>query len=124
MQTLSSIPYNEVVEVEQELIKEGLPESEVLKLCDVHSAVLKGNIDLSTAKKYPTGHPLDIMVKENEAIKKLTAEIASQIQEMVATGISPKLLLSLRANFNMLYDVDNCQVSQGYCVKQTCFDLV
>ena len=35
-ETLKSIPYGEVVEVEQELIQEGLPESEVLKLCDAH----------------------------------------------------------------------------------------
>ena len=30
---LKSIPYNEVVQVEQELINEGLPEEEVLKFC-------------------------------------------------------------------------------------------
>jgi len=32
--SLSNIPYGEVIEVEQELIEEGLPEEEVLKLCD------------------------------------------------------------------------------------------
>ena len=42
--SLSSVPYGEVVEVEQELISEGLPEEEVLRLCDVHSAVLKDKI--------------------------------------------------------------------------------
>lgn len=42
MESLSQIPYGEVVEVEQELISEGLPEQEVLKLCDAHSAVLHG----------------------------------------------------------------------------------
>jgi DUF438 domain-containing protein len=47
METLKQVPYGEVVEVEQELISDGLPEEEVLKLCDVHSAVLKDNIDLS-----------------------------------------------------------------------------
>lgn len=36
MDSLSQIPYGEVVEVEQELISEGLPEEEVLKLCDAH----------------------------------------------------------------------------------------
>ena len=40
LESLSQIPYGEVVEVEQELISEGLPEEEVLKLCDAHSAVL------------------------------------------------------------------------------------
>lgn len=48
--SLSKIPYGEVVEVEQELISEGLPEEEVLRLCDAHSAVLEGRIDLSSYK--------------------------------------------------------------------------
>lgn len=51
--TLQSIPYGEVVEVEQELIQEGLPESEVLKLCDAHGEVLEGHVDLSSAKEIP-----------------------------------------------------------------------
>ena len=55
LESLSQIPYGEVVEVEQELISEGLPEEEVLKLCDAHSAVLDGNIDLSSSKKIPDG---------------------------------------------------------------------
>ena len=38
---LHSVPYNEVVEVEQELIAEGLPEEDILRLCDIHTAVLE-----------------------------------------------------------------------------------
>src|SRR5690554_1855812 len=65
--SLSNIPYGEVVEVEQELISEGLPEEEVLKLCDAHSAVLEGKVDLSAQKAIPVGHPVDVMLKENLA---------------------------------------------------------
>ncbi len=36
VELLKTIPYNEVVTVEQELINEGLPEEEVLKFCDIH----------------------------------------------------------------------------------------
>ncbi len=50
IQLLRSVPYNEVVEVEQELISEELPEEEVLRLCDIHTAVLDGSIDTSSAK--------------------------------------------------------------------------
>jgi len=67
MDTLKQIPYGEVVEVEQELISEGLPEAEILKLCDAHSAVLKGNIDLSGMKIIQDGHPVDVFRKENTA---------------------------------------------------------
>ncbi|MCK4462667.1 MAG: DUF438 domain-containing protein, partial [candidate division Zixibacteria bacterium] len=38
---LGEVPYNDVVEVEQQLISEGLPTEEVLKLCDIHTEVLK-----------------------------------------------------------------------------------
>ncbi|MDX9798346.1 MAG: DUF438 domain-containing protein, partial [Bacteroidales bacterium] len=60
--SLEQIPYSEVVEVEQELIEAGLPEEEVLKLCDVHAAVLHGNVDLSSSKNIPEGHPIDVMI--------------------------------------------------------------
>jgi len=63
--SLQQIPYGEVVEVEQELIKEGLPESEVLRLCDVHGAVLEGHIDQGGGKKVPEGHPVDVFIMEN-----------------------------------------------------------
>jgi hypothetical protein len=47
---MGKIPYGEIVEVEQELISEGLPEEEVLRLCDVHTAALKGAIDHADAR--------------------------------------------------------------------------
>jgi DUF438 domain-containing protein len=68
LSTLKSIPYGEVVEVEQELISEGLPESEVLKLCDIHGEVLEGHVDLSGAKEILEGHPVDVFIHENKAI--------------------------------------------------------
>ncbi|MGC3977030.1 MAG: DUF438 domain-containing protein [Paludibacteraceae bacterium] len=62
--TLSQIPYGEVVEVEQELIGEGLPQEEVLRLCDAHSAVLEGRIDLSSLKPVAEGHPVDVFKRK------------------------------------------------------------
>jgi len=35
LKLLGRVPYSEVVEVEQELISEGMPASEILKLCDL-----------------------------------------------------------------------------------------
>ena len=53
MSLLGRVPYSEVVEVEQELISEGLPAEEILRLCDLHSAALKGALDTSSAKTAP-----------------------------------------------------------------------
>ncbi len=116
MQSLSQIPYGEVVEVEQELISEGLPEEEVLKLCDAHSAVLQGNVDLSGFKNVPHGHPVDVMLKENAELRKLTAQ-ARDILATITAGESnafPEQVLKLRALFNNLYDVDKHYLRKEY----------
>jgi len=80
--TLKSIPYGEVVEVEQELISEGLPETEVLKLCDVHGEVLEGNVDLTGAKEVPEGHPVDVFRRENEQLRILTNKISNHLKDL------------------------------------------
>ncbi len=107
MESLSQIPYGEVVEVEQELISEGLPEQEILKLCDAHSAVLHGNIDLSASKQIPDGHPVDVMIKENDELKKLCEQIRSLLIEISASSKDfNSEILKLRGFFNNLFDVD------------------
>lgn len=108
IESLSQIPYGEVVEVEQELISEGLPESEVLALCDVHSAVLEGNIDLTGAKNIPQGHPVDVMVQENKELKKVTYQI-SELLEAIQDGpdqADRDQITRLRGLYNQLWDVD------------------
>ena len=72
---LTSIPYDEVIEVEQELISEGLPVEEVLKLCDIHQMVLDGKINLTAAKRAPEGHPVDTFKKENLELEKVINEL-------------------------------------------------
>jgi len=116
LKSLSNVPYEEVVEVEQELIKEGLAESEILKLCDAHSAVLHGNIDLSKARKIPAGHPVDVMLKENGELKKLAGSIR-QLLEVIENAGDKNLeanLLKLRGLFNNLYDVDKHYLRKEY----------
>lgn len=106
---LSSIPYDDVVEVEQELINEGLPESEVLKLCDLHSYALDGMIDTSAMPDVPAGHPVDTFMLENRELEK----IKSQIDKMCSSHNKIKtrdeidtFCIGLRGMFNMLMDVD------------------
>ena len=106
--TLKQIPYNEVVEVEQELMEEGLPQEEVLRLCDVHGQVLDGFIDDEDAQDIPEGHPIDVFLKENEAIKQV-AETATQLLAQLPTITEddyPKHLLKLQSSFNELMDID------------------
>lgn len=116
VELLSRIPYDEVVEVEQELIAEGLPVEEVLRLCDVHTAVLDGHIDLSGAKDVPPGHPVDVFRQENRALEK----VASEIRDMLAGSTSlkqedlPNWLIGLHGKLNALMDVDKHYLRKEY----------
>ncbi|MGV8962089.1 MAG: DUF438 domain-containing protein [Candidatus Saccharimonadaceae bacterium] len=109
IEALTNVPYNEVMEVEQEMINSGaLTEEEILEFCDLHTAILDGSISQEGAKTIPAGHPVDTFKNENIALKKET-EKARNLFETVKTLSSnklPGLVLQLRTIFNALYDVD------------------
>ena len=108
IETLQSIPYGEVVEVEQELISEGLPETEVLKLCDIHGEVLEGHVDQTGSREIPEGHPVDVFKQENLELKKVTGKTrdlldsVSKVPEETFQNFRNVLL----SCFNDLMDVD------------------
>lgn len=106
---LGSVPYGEVVQAEQELISEGLPEEEVLKFCDIHSEALKGNINLSGAKQVPAGHPVDTFKQENRALEEVLRTIQKiflKVYELEHDAPGAGLLLELRQEFNKLADLE------------------
>jgi DUF438 domain-containing protein len=116
VRSLGAIPYGEVVEVEQELIEEGLPLEEILKLCDIHSAVLDGNVDLSTSKAIPAGHPVDVLIRENQA---LTGVVDDTSEVLASLGMptdkeQEAVVLELIGLFNQLMDVDKHYLRKEY----------
>ncbi|MCK4745406.1 MAG: DUF438 domain-containing protein, partial [Bacteroidales bacterium] len=105
---LKSIPYNEVVHVEQELINEGLPEEEVLKFCDIHTQVLEGHIDQSGAREIPVGHPVDTFKRENKELLKVVSTL-NRFYDKISAPAELDLetyLIQLKAFFNNLMDVE------------------
>ena len=106
--SLSRIPYGEVVEVEQELIAEGLPEEEILDLCDAHSSVLEGRVDWSALKSVPDWHPVDVFRKENVEIRNVTNAIFALISDILHSSSESirEQVIKLRGLYNNLYDVD------------------
>jgi DUF438 domain-containing protein len=108
LSSLQQIPYGEVVEVEQELISEGLPETEVLKLCDVHGEVLDGHIDQSGARAVPEGHPVDVFKQENRELLKVINDTQVLLGSLYA--VEPKDFnthaMKILSCYNQLMDVD------------------
>jgi DUF438 domain-containing protein len=106
---LGQVPYDEVVVVEQELIAEGLPSEEVLKLCDVHAEAMRGAIDTSGAKTAPPGHPVHTFQQENKALEWELAGLKKfydQAAEMADADSATEVMQGIRGHFNSLMDVE------------------
>ncbi len=106
---MGQVPYNEVVEVEQELINEGLPQEEVLKLCDIHTAALEGAIDRSGAATAPPGHPVHTFLEENKALRWEIDKIGSLLDKLAALpedAPAAEIMNDLRGSFHNLMDVE------------------
>ena len=109
IQGLTNVPYNEVMEVEQEMIDSNLlTEQEILEFCDIHTAILDGSIDQSGAKTIPAGHPVDTFKKENIALQ----DEVDKARDLIATIDTltddklPGFIIQMRTIFNALSDID------------------
>jgi uncharacterized protein len=109
IELMSKIPYGEVVEVEQELIAEGLPEDEVLRLCDIHTEALDGMIDLTGMKIVPPGHPVDTFKAENRELEIVVSQLNAvfdKTDELFAESGAGAFTDKVKGLFNSLMDVD------------------
>jgi hypothetical protein len=114
---LGTVPYNDVVEVEQELISEGLPQEEVLKLCDLHSAVLDGVLDHSEAKKAPPGHPVHTFQQENRALQheiKSLDKLYTDVEQTESADDLKALFVEIHQRFNAIMDVEKHYLRKEY----------
>jgi DUF438 domain-containing protein len=109
IQLLGKVPYNDVVEVEQELISEGLPQEDVLKLCDIHTAALDGIIDRKEEKIAPPGHPVHTFKEENRALLREIRTLEKLYDEIMTMKGEEKVqetIDDIRRHFNALMDVE------------------
>jgi DUF438 domain-containing protein len=106
---LGKVPYNDVVEVEQELISEGLPQEEVLRLCDIHTAALDGVLDHTEAKTAPPGHPVHTFKEENRALRKEIQALERLYEEVTDAEDKDQITATfdeIHRHFNALMDVE------------------
>ena len=55
----------EITKIEEELIKEGMPQEEIQRLCDVHLAVFQESLEKEKTLA-PPGHPIHILMEEHK----------------------------------------------------------
>ena len=73
---IKDIDPTEIAKMEQRLIEEGMPESEIKRLCDVHVEVFKESLEKHDIPAAPPGHPAHTFMKENRAAEEITNTIA------------------------------------------------
>ncbi len=64
----------EIAQMEQRLIAEGMPESEIKSLCDVHVKVFQESLEHQTVPGLPAGHPVHTLMLENRACEGILKE--------------------------------------------------
>ncbi len=78
----------EIAKIEQELIKEGMPRKEIQRLCDVHLAVFREQLEKQKLE-VPLGHPISILTEEHKILLQLSKKlntIVNRIQEESHVG--------------------------------------
>lgn len=112
-EAFSNVSVTEITEAEQALIAEGLPISEVQRLCDVHAAVFKGSIEeihQTADKSLIPGHPANVLKRENQFIEHF---IDTEINEIVSGNTNNLTSTSVKHTLNKLYQID-----KHYLIKE------
>jgi len=82
---IRDIDASEIAKMEQNLIAEGMPESEIKRLCDVHVEVFKEALGKQDAPSAPAGHPLHTFMEENRVAERIVHEIKGILEKLCDT---------------------------------------
>ncbi len=95
---LSRISPFEIPLIEQQLVNEGLPVSEILKLCDLHVELFRSQLVGRGLEGVPKGHPLDLLVRENEYMLRYAEVLGTYAGALLKAGGEEceRLLRSIR----------------------------
>lgn len=103
----------EISQMEQSLIKEGMAIEEVQRLCDVHASIFDGAIsDIHPVKDHTKipGHPVQVFLAENDRIEQLIIE---EIEPHI--GLSGKTAdLMLRVGLDRLLEIHKHYARKEY----------
>lgn len=106
---IQGISANEISQMEQALIMEGMPVEEIQRLCDVHAAVFKGSIEEIHRPQKPEetpGHPVHTFKSENREIEKLINSRINPHMDTFKNDGSTGNLKILEEDFKLLREID------------------
>jgi len=71
----------EIAQIEEELIKEGMPVEEIHRLCDIHLAVFRESLEKQEIEVTP-GHPIHTFMEEHKIILQFSEKLKAVTQEI------------------------------------------
>jgi hypothetical protein len=78
----------EIAKIEQELVEEGMPREEIQKLCDVHMAVFREQLEKQKLD-VPAEHPISILMEEHKIMLQIAEKldtITKKVQQISDTS--------------------------------------
>ena len=106
---IEGVSPSEISAMENALIREGLPVSEVQRLCDVHAAVFKGSIEqIHMAEKAEDnpGHPVFTFKAENRALERLISKTIRPLLNELKDNNNDENMQKLKEALDKLWEVD------------------
>ena len=96
----------EIAEMENALINEGFPVSEVQRLCDVHVQVFEDSLQkVGKPSKIP-GHPVYTFVQENKEARKLLKILSRSAKKVTAKSPGEKQLQEFESTFSRFKEIE------------------
>ena len=83
---ISGVTAQEISQMEQALINDGISVEDVQRLCDVHAAVFRDELEKAPEPSRVPGHPVHTFLRENRAIERLLDGAVMPAVEAVVPG--------------------------------------
>ncbi len=106
---IEGVAASEIAEMEQALIREGMPVEEIQRLCDVHAAVFKGTIEEIHRPQKPEenpAHPVYTFKLENRALEKLINDQILPHVEALRMSDQRENRQKLSEDFALLWEIN------------------
>jgi DUF438 domain-containing protein len=106
---IGGVTPTEISAMENALIKEGMPVTEVQRLCDVHAAVFKGSIEqihMPEKQEDNPGHPVFTFKAENRALERLIRKNIRQKLERYLKEESEEPINLLKESLIKQWEID------------------
>jgi len=93
-QFLDGVSSLEIAKIEQELVSEGISREELQRLCDVHLAIFKEQLEKQRVEVAPTS-PISILLEEHKMLQQIAEKLALLTEKVQRTEIPDSVIEEL-----------------------------